>query len=143
MMPIRRLSSARCRSCPISRASVAGLGPGSDVTFQGLRIGDVTGVDMEYDGKSDTVVAPVHFEIEPQRIKNINVVANRGPLANLKILVAKGLRAQIQKANFLTGQSMIALVLVPNATARPGLARRRQHRLPRPLPAPSIPSPRA
>jgi paraquat-inducible protein B len=95
--------------------SVAGLGPGSDVTFQGLRVGDVTSVDMEYDGRTDIVVAPVHFEVEPQRIKNINVVQNRGPLANLQVLVAKGLRAQIQKANFITGQSLIALVLVPNA----------------------------
>jgi paraquat-inducible protein B len=95
--------------------SVAGLGVGSDVTFQGLRVGDVTGVDMEYDAKTDTVVAPVHYEIEPQRIKNINVVANRGPLANLRMLVAKGLRAQIQKANFITGQSLVALVLVPGA----------------------------
>jgi paraquat-inducible protein B len=95
--------------------SVAGLGPGSDVTFQGLRVGDVTGVDMEYDGKTNNVVAPVHFEIEPQRIKNINVVENRGPMTNLRMLVAKGLRAQIQKANLLTGQSIIALVLMPNA----------------------------
>jgi paraquat-inducible protein B len=95
--------------------SVAGLGPGSDVTFQGLRIGEVTGVDMEYDGKTGTVVAPVHFEVEPQRIKNINVIENRGPLTNLRALVAKGLRAQIQKANLITGQSMIALVLMPNA----------------------------
>jgi paraquat-inducible protein B len=96
--------------------SVAGLAPGADVTFQGLRVGDVTGVDIEYDSKTDTVVAPVHFEIEPQRIRNINVVAGRGPLANLRVLVGKGLRAQIQKANFLTGQSLVALVLVPNAT---------------------------
>jgi paraquat-inducible protein B len=95
--------------------SVAGLGPGSDVTFQGLRVGDVTGVDMEYDGKTGSVLAPVHFEIEPQRIKNINVVQSRGPLNNLRMLVAKGLRAQIQKANLLTGQSLIALVLMPDA----------------------------
>ena len=95
--------------------SVAGLGPGSDVTFQGLRIGSVTGVDMVYDSKTNTVLAPVHFEVEPQRIKNIEVVANRGPLANLRALVAKGLRAQIQKANLITGQSMIALVFMPNA----------------------------
>jgi paraquat-inducible protein B len=95
--------------------SVAGLAPGSDVTFQGLRIGDVTGVDMVYDSKTNTVLAPVHFEIEPQRIKNIEVVAARGPLANLRMLVAHGLRAQIQKANLITGQSMVALVIMPNA----------------------------
>ena len=95
--------------------SVSGLGIGSDVTFQGLRVGDVTGVDLEYDAKTDTVVAPVHYEIEPERIKNINVVEGRGPLTNLRILVAKGLRAQIQKANYLTGQSMVAFVLTSSA----------------------------
>jgi paraquat-inducible protein B len=95
--------------------SVAGLGIGSDVTFQGLRVGDVTGVDLEYNDKTDSVAAPVHYEIEPERIKNIAVAAGRGPLTNLRMLVAKGLRAQIQKANLLTGQSMIALVLMPSA----------------------------
>ena len=95
---------------------MAGLGVGSDVTFQGLRVGDVTGVDMEYDNKTDSVLAPVRFEIEPERVKNINVAEGRGPLMNLRMLVAKGLRAQIQKANYLTGQSMIALVLMPTAT---------------------------
>jgi paraquat-inducible protein B len=95
--------------------SVAGLAPGSDVTFQGLRIGDVTGIDMEYDAKTNSIVAPVHFEVEPQRIKNIEAVSSRGPLANLRILVARGLRAQIQKTNFITGQSAIALTFVPDA----------------------------
>jgi paraquat-inducible protein B len=96
--------------------SVSGLGPGSDVTVQGLKVGDVTGVDIEYDSATDSIVAPVHFEVEPERIRNIKAVAGRGPLANLRLLVARGLRAQIQKANLITGQSMIALVIVPNAT---------------------------
>jgi paraquat-inducible protein B len=95
--------------------SVSGLGPGSDVTVQGLKVGDVTGVDIEYDPKTDSIVAPVHFEVEPERIRNIKAVEGRGPLANLRLLVARGLRAQIQKANLITGQSMIALVIVPNA----------------------------
>ncbi|MCB8876090.1 PqiB family protein [Acidisoma silvae] len=95
--------------------SVAGLGPGSPVTFQGLRIGQVKSVDMEYDSATNTVRAPVRFEVEPQRIKNINKVASRGPLANVQALVASGLRAQIQKSNLLTGQSEIALTILPNA----------------------------
>jgi paraquat-inducible protein B len=95
--------------------SVAGLGPGSAVTFQGLRIGEVTSVSMVYDPIANTVRAPVRFEVEPQRIKNIDVVAQRGPLANIRALVASGLRAQIQKANLLTGQSEIALVIMPTA----------------------------
>lgn len=95
--------------------SVAGLGPGSPVTFQGLRIGQVQSVDMEYDASTNTVRAPVRFDVQPQRIKNINAVEGRGPLANVRALVASGLRAQIQKSNILTGQSEIALNMVPNA----------------------------
>ncbi|HTI02293.1 MAG TPA: MlaD family protein [Acidisoma sp.] len=96
--------------------SVAGLGPGSPVTLHGLKIGEVTGVDMVYDAKSHQILAPVHFEIQPQRIKNINQeVVAAGPLTNLRILVARGARAQIQKANLLTGQSEIAIVDVPDA----------------------------
>jgi paraquat-inducible protein B len=95
--------------------SVSGLGEGSPVTFQGLKIGQVKSVDMVYDSIANTVRAPVRFEVEPQRIKNIEVVAQRGPLANLQALVASGLRAQIQKSNLLTGQSEVALVILPNA----------------------------
>lgn len=96
--------------------SVAGLAAGSPVTLHGLKIGEVTGVDMVYDANSHQITAPVHFEIQPQRIKNINeTVSAAGPLANLRILVARGARAQIQKANLLTGQSEIALVQVPDA----------------------------
>lgn len=96
--------------------SVAGLAAGSPVTLHGLKIGEVTSVDMVYDAKSHQILAPVHFEIQPQRIKNINEdVVAAGPLTNLRTLVARGARAQIQKANLLTGQSEIALVQVPDA----------------------------
>ena len=95
--------------------SVAGLGPGSPVTFQGLRIGQVTSVNMVYDAIANTVRAPVRFEVQPERIKNIDVVAQRGPLANIRALVGSGLRAQIQKSNLLTGQSEVALVILPSA----------------------------
>ena len=48
--------------------SVSGLGPGSPVTFRGLRIGSVSSVALQYDPKTDTIRAPVHFEVEPERI---------------------------------------------------------------------------
>lgn len=95
--------------------SVAGLGPGSPVTFQGLKVGDVTSVGMTYDPKTNAILAPVHFEVEPQRIRNIDVAAERGPLQNVRMLVKRGMRAQIQSANLITGQSMIAMTIVPDA----------------------------
>ena len=48
--------------------SVAGLEPGAHVTLHGLRIGEVTDVDLVYDPKLDRVVVPVHYRIEAGRV---------------------------------------------------------------------------
>jgi len=95
--------------------SVSGLGVGAPVTFQGLRIGQVTGVELEYDPASDTIRAPVRFEIQPERIADVEPAARRGPVENARLLVARGLRAQLQSANMLTGQMQVALEMVPDA----------------------------
>jgi paraquat-inducible protein B len=95
--------------------SVAGLAAGSPVNFQGIKVGQVTGIDIMYDPKTDSILTPVHFEIEPERIKNIQIAASRGPLENTRLLVQHGLRAQIQSANLITGQMQVALTIIPNA----------------------------
>ncbi|HEX2939564.1 MAG TPA: MlaD family protein [Rhodopila sp.] len=95
--------------------SVAGLTVGSPVTLQGLRLGEVTGISMEYDPASDTVRTPVRYEVEPERIANVAAAAQRGPLENAGFLVDHGLRAQIKPTNLLTGQSEVALVFMPDA----------------------------
>ncbi len=97
--------------------SVAGLAPGSPVTFHGLRLGEVTGISMEYDPVADTIQTPVRFAIEPERIADVAKAAKRGPLGNAKFLVAHGLRAQIKTSNLLTGQMEVALDFVPDAPA--------------------------
>ena len=95
--------------------SVAGLAPGSPVTFQGLRLGEVIGVSMVYDAKSDTIRTPVRYLVEPERIGNAEAAEKRGPLQNARFLVEHGLRAQIKSTNLLTGQSEIALDFFPDA----------------------------
>jgi paraquat-inducible protein B len=95
--------------------SVSGLAPGSPVQMQGLRIGQVTSVGLEYDPKSDTVRAPVYFEVEPERIADVHIAESRGPLANVRMLVARGLRAQLETTNLLTGQMAVAFAFVPDA----------------------------
>jgi paraquat-inducible protein B len=97
------------------QGSVSGLGPGSPVTFQGLRIGQVTDVNLEYDPKADSIRAPVRFEVEPERIGDIHAAEARGPVANARMLVQRGLRAQLQSSNLLTGQMQVALIMVPDA----------------------------
>jgi paraquat-inducible protein B len=95
--------------------SVAGLAVGSPVTFQGLRLGEVTGIAMQYDPVADTIRTPVRYEVEPERITDVGVAAKRGPLENARFLVEYGLRAQIKSTNLLTGQSEIALEFMPDA----------------------------
>jgi paraquat-inducible protein B len=51
--------------------SVSGLGPGSPVTMHGLTVGQVEGVELKYDTAKDTVVAPVRYVVEPERILGI------------------------------------------------------------------------
>jgi len=57
----------------------------------------------------------VRFAIQPDRIADVQPFEKRGPLENARILVAKGLRAQLQSANLLTGQMLVALEIVPDA----------------------------
>ncbi len=95
--------------------SVAGLAPGAPVTLLGIRIGEVTAVDLRYNPQKKSLEVPVHFDIQPQRIALSAAAAQRGPLANAQILVAHGMRAQLASANLLTGQQEVALVFVPNA----------------------------
>ena len=95
--------------------SVAGLAPGAPVTILGIRVGEVTSVDLRYNAQKKTLEVPVRFDIQPQRIALSAEAAKRGPLANARILVAHGMRAELASANLLTGQQEVALVFVTNA----------------------------
>jgi paraquat-inducible protein B len=72
-------------------------------------------VGLEYDAKTDALRAPVHFEVDPERIADVKLAQGRGPLENTRLLVERGLRAQLQSANLLTGQMAVALTIVPDA----------------------------
>ena len=95
--------------------SVAGLVVGSAVTFQGLHIGEVTSVGLTYDPVTDTIRAPVTYNVEPERITNVQVMAGRGPLANARELVKRGLRAQVKSKNLITGEMEVSLEIMPDA----------------------------
>lgn len=97
------------------QGAVDGLAPGSPVTFQGLRVGEVTDIALEYDAKRDSIVAPVHFLVQPERISGVKLAQSRGPLENTRMLVQRGLRAQLKSTNLITGQMAISLEMVPDA----------------------------
>ena len=95
--------------------SVQGLGPGSEVTVHGLRVGHVTDVRLGYDLARHAVVAPVHFEIQPERVIGIGNRIYKTAAEGVDALVKQGLRATLQSASLITGQQMVVLDFIPNA----------------------------
>ena len=98
--------------------SVHGLSEGASVELQGMRVGQVTDVHLDYDKATGTLRAPVTFQIDPTQLPlskdqpkpSIDAVNQA-----MEQLVQKGLRARMGSANLLTGQRLIQLEFVPDA----------------------------
>jgi paraquat-inducible protein B len=89
--------------------SVRGLAAGADVTLHGLKVGQVTGVQLTYDAAKDAITAPVNFDVEPERFLGIGHQVFKDAATGVGVMVGKGLRATLQSANLLTGQMLVAL----------------------------------
>jgi paraquat-inducible protein B len=96
-------------------SSVRGLAPGSDVVMHGLKVGKVTDVRLTFDIVNDTVLAPVHFEVEPERVLGVGQQAFKNVAEAVQLMVSKGLRATLQSGNLLTGEVLVSLEVVPGA----------------------------
>lgn len=96
--------------------SIKGLNEGAPVIFQGVKIGAVTNIRLVYDPANDSVRIPVIIELEPDKFERTDVV-ERQPEKNLKMLIERGLRAQLQMQSIVTGQLMIALNFFPDKPA--------------------------
>ena len=97
--------------------SVAGL-EGAHVTLHGLRIGEVTDVDLVYDPKLDRVVVPVHYRVEAGRIANIASAEQTDPEKLAEDMIKRGMRATLQSTSIITGRRS-------RSRAHYGAARRR------------------
>ena len=97
--------------------SVRGLRAGAPVEFRGIQIGRVTAVKMELDPNTFTVRIPVTFDVEPERIHLEGKTSNLPPYQAMATLVRRGLRAELQSGNLLTGELMVALDFHPEAPA--------------------------
>jgi len=101
----------------VFKESVRGLSVGAPVDFRGLTIGEVSGINAEFDYKTNQVNMLVEVWIYPERFRSRAV----GLLPSLEEqheflarMVDHGLRAQLKSSNLLTGQLMIALDFFPN-----------------------------
>ena len=97
--------------------SVSGLAPGAAVTVHGLKVGEVTDVRLTYDATKDAVLAPVRYEIEPERVVGVGKRVFKTDAESVQALLKQGLRASLQSANLITGQQNVALDFVTDAPA--------------------------
>jgi paraquat-inducible protein B len=95
--------------------SVRGLSAGAPVEFRGIQIGEVRDVKLEYDPATGQFRIPVRFEIEPERIMNLTGVDPATRRERVGELVKRGLRAQLESGNLLTGQLIVQLDFHKNA----------------------------
>ena len=98
--------------------SVSGLEAGAEVTLHGLKIGEVTDVDLVFDPKTDRVIVPVHYRIEAGRIGDIAKAEKTDPQELAEEMVKRGLRATLQSPSLITGSKIIALERIDHA--KPG-----------------------
>src|SRR5689334_10454933 len=89
------------------QGSVGGLAVGNPVTFDGVKIGQVTRVEPVYDAAKQDVLIPVYIELDTQ-IKSVGPQSGT-VLANLDELIKDGLRAQLVSESMITGQQSVNL----------------------------------
>jgi len=104
-------------------SSLNGLEIGAPVKMQGVKVGQVTDIALQFDKKRDKLFKPVVIEIEPKRISGsgaspLPVAENEDDRkAQLDKLVALGFRARLELQSFLTGLLYVDLDVYPNKPA--------------------------
>lgn len=112
-----RFLSEKTKGVLYFEESVKGLSLGAPVMFRGVKYGTVTGISLRFDPSSLKIQIPVFIEMEQERVERTGPVV-RDPAKTLKLLIEKGLRAQLESQSFVTGQLMISLDFHPDKPAR-------------------------
>ena len=94
------------------KGSVNGLSVGAPVVFRGVRVGKVRDIKLLADPEDLTMHIPVYIELEPGRVGGVRV--ERDPDLALKMMVERGLRAQLATQSLVTGQLMVDLDFHPD-----------------------------
>ncbi|HTC51585.1 MAG TPA: MlaD family protein [Steroidobacteraceae bacterium] len=103
--------------------TAAGLQSGTPVQLRGVEVGEVTQAQLVFDAAAATVYESASMSIDPSAVQLVGVAHNSSAAqlaairAGMAHLIARGLRAQLVTANFLTGQKVIALDIAPDAAA--------------------------
>jgi len=103
--------------------SVRGLSVGATVDFEGIALGEVSRIAIDYDNEKNRFYAVVDATMYPERLGSVyHRVRERAEKAGgdvearlLSSMIKHGLRGQLRTSNLLTGQLYIVLEHFPKA----------------------------
>jgi paraquat-inducible protein B len=99
--------------------SVKGLNIGASVDFQGVRVGSVTDIKVQYLSQTNEFRTPVYIQIEANRIGEAHVRQSREERKQyLQSLIDRGLRARLEVQSLVTGQLIVQLGFYPDTPIR-------------------------
>ncbi|HWU36722.1 MAG TPA: MlaD family protein [Candidatus Acidoferrum sp.] len=100
------------------KGSVKGLGVGSPVVIRGVEVGSVTEVDLVYNAADMSIWIPVYAEFDPEKVTRIGGGIKKTPGERreeiTRLIVDRGLRAQLQIQSMVTGQLVINVDFMPD-----------------------------
>ena len=101
--------------------SLKGLDVGAPVRFMGVKVGNVTGIDLVFDSKILSFCTPVYIEVDNDRITLIDygteterILGSMNEEEFRQALVERGLRAQLKIDSLLTGKLYVDIGLHPD-----------------------------
>ncbi|MGF1547855.1 MAG: intermembrane transport protein PqiB [Thiotrichales bacterium] len=106
--------------------SLRGLNVGAPIEFRGIRVGKVLDIDLRMDPKEREIEMPVLVELYPEvvtvppaadAIEDAEETSQRLD-QHLESMIERGLRAQLNVGNLLTGQRFVDLEFQPKAGPR-------------------------
>lgn len=103
------------------KQSVRGLSVGAPVEFRGVNLGEVVSIETAMDPKTFDIVQPVEIYIYPDRLQLRSTKTGKilpsptNESDRFKVLLKKGLGAQLRTGSYLTGQQYIGVDFFPDA----------------------------
>jgi paraquat-inducible protein B len=94
--------------------SVRGLSEGAPVEYKGIKFGEVSDIRARFDMKTLNPIILVYIATDPE-VFSVVGESRLTQKGEMEALVAKGLRAQLQTGNLLTGQLFVDIGFHPDA----------------------------
>jgi paraquat-inducible protein B len=99
--------------------SVKGLNVGAPVDFQGVKVGSVTNITVQYMPQEMAFRTPVYIEIEAGSIRELGIRESEDDRRRFfQSLVERGLRARLETQSLVTGQLFVQLGFYPDTPVK-------------------------